>query len=74
MQIYVEIQRARLTRKLAAYKEAEGKVSEAADILQEVAVVSHGGGWSKFSRSAWPTVQVGVGMVLTKLGVRCGSS
>lgn len=39
-QIFVEIERARLTRKLAAMKEAEGNIAEAADILQEVAVVS----------------------------------
>ena len=40
LQIYVEIERARLTRKLAKIKEEEGKVKEAAEILQEVAVVS----------------------------------
>lgn len=40
LQIYVEIERARLTRKLALMKEDEGKVKEAAEILQEVAVVS----------------------------------
>lgn len=39
-QIFVEIERARLTRKLAAMKESEGQIAEAADILQEVAVVS----------------------------------
>lgn len=38
-QIFVEIERARLTRKLATMTEAEGKIAEAADILQEVAVV-----------------------------------
>lgn len=38
--IYVEIERARLTRRLAKIKEAEGKIDEAADTLQEVAVVS----------------------------------
>lgn len=38
--IYVEIERARLTRQLARMKEAEGAVQEAAEILQEVAVVS----------------------------------
>ena len=37
--IYVEIERARLTRRLAKIKEAEGKIDEAADTLQEVAVV-----------------------------------
>jgi hypothetical protein len=42
LQIFVEIERARLTRKLAAMKEAEGQIAEAADILQEVAVVSSG--------------------------------
>jgi hypothetical protein len=35
----VEIERARLTRKLAAIREAEGNINEAADTLQEVAVV-----------------------------------
>ena len=43
MQIYVEIERARLTRKLAQLKEQEGNIAEAADVLQEVAVVNaHG--------------------------------
>ncbi len=40
MQIFVEIERARLTKQLAKLKEEEGKIDEAADILQEVAVVS----------------------------------
>jgi hypothetical protein len=40
LQIFVEIERARLTRKLAAMREAEGNIAEAADTLQEVAVVS----------------------------------
>lgn len=40
--IFVEIERARLTRKLAAMKEAEGDIAEAADILQEVAVETFG--------------------------------
>ena len=40
MQIFVEIERARLTKQLAKLKEEEGKVDEAAEILQEVAVVS----------------------------------
>lgn len=39
VQIYVEIERARLTRRLARIQEAEGQVSEAADTLQEIAVV-----------------------------------
>ena len=38
-QIYVEIERARLTRQLAAIQEADGDVATAADTLQEVAVV-----------------------------------
>jgi hypothetical protein len=38
-QIYVEIERARLTRKLATMLEQDGNVSDAAEILQEVAVV-----------------------------------
>lgn len=49
-QIYVEIERARLTKRLAKIEEAKGNVSEAADILQEVAVVRYplpwtGWGW-----------------------------
>lgn len=40
--IYVEIERARLTRRLAKIKEAEGKIDEAADTLQEVAVETFG--------------------------------
>ena len=40
-QIYVEIERARLTRKLARIKEEEGQIKEAAETLQEVAVVGH---------------------------------
>ncbi|KAL4423423.1 hypothetical protein ABPG77_010001 [Micractinium sp. CCAP 211/92] len=40
--IYVEIERARLTRQLARMREAEGKVQEAAEILQEVAVETFG--------------------------------
>ena len=37
--IYVEIERARITRQLAQMKEEDGDVEEAATILQEVAVV-----------------------------------
>lgn len=44
-QIYVEIERARLTRQLARMREEEGAVQEAAEILQEVAVVSCVAGW-----------------------------
>lgn len=40
--IYVEIERARLTRLLAQMKEAEGNIAEAAEILQEVAVETFG--------------------------------
>lgn len=36
----MEIERARLTKRLAKIKEEEGNISEAAEILQEVAVVS----------------------------------
>ena len=39
-QIYVEIERARLTRQLATIQEDKGDVAAAADTLQEVAVVS----------------------------------
>ena len=37
-QIYVEIERARLTRRLAKIKEEQGQIAEAADLMQEVAV------------------------------------
>ncbi|CAG0893715.1 unnamed protein product [Cyprideis torosa] len=40
--IYVEVERARLTLKLALMKEAEGKVKEAAEILQELQVETFG--------------------------------
>mmetsp|Transcript_35851 Transcript_35851/g.101471 ORF Transcript_35851/g.101471 Transcript_35851/m.101471 type:complete len:489 (-) Transcript_35851:103-1569(-) len=40
--IYVEIERARLTRQLATIKENAGEIEEAADILQEVAVETFG--------------------------------
>ncbi len=40
MQIYVEIERARLTKQLAKTKEEEGNIQEAAETLQEVPVVS----------------------------------
>ena len=40
-QIYVEIERARLTKKLAGIKEEEGNIEEAAAIIQEVAVVGY---------------------------------
>ena len=42
----MEIERARLTKQLAKLKEEEGKVDEAAEILQEVAVVRPS--WSPF--------------------------
>lgn len=40
--IYVEIERARLTMKLSKIKEAEGKLAEAADVLQELQVRGNG--------------------------------
>jgi 26S proteasome regulatory subunit N5 len=40
--IFVEIERARITRQLAAMKEEDGDVDEAANILQEVAVETFG--------------------------------
>jgi len=40
--IYVEIERARLTKILAKKKEDEGKIAEAADILQEIQVETFG--------------------------------
>lgn len=40
--IFVEVERARLTRTLVTIKEAEGKTTEACDILQEVQVETIG--------------------------------
>jgi len=40
--IFVEVERARLTKKLALIKEKEGKISEAADILQELQIETFG--------------------------------
>lgn len=37
-QIYVEIERARLIKRLAKIKEEQGLIAEAADLMQEVAV------------------------------------
>lgn len=63
LQIFVEIERARLTRKLAAIREAEGSINEAADTLQEVAVVgadSQGSlAWSHSLQRALPRQQAG---------------
>ena len=39
-QIYVEVPRARLTMELAKIKEANGEVSDAANILQELQVLA----------------------------------
>ncbi|ORX46523.1 PCI-domain-containing protein [Hesseltinella vesiculosa] len=40
--IYVEVERARITRMLSKIKEDEGKINEAADILQELQVETFG--------------------------------
>ncbi|CAG8785056.1 5339_t:CDS:2, partial [Cetraspora pellucida] len=40
--IYVEVERARLTRLLSKIKEDDGKINEAADILQELQVETFG--------------------------------
>ena len=40
--MFVELERARLTRMVAEQEESEGKVSEAADVMQEVAVETIG--------------------------------
>lgn len=40
--IYVEVERARLTHKLAKMKEEEGNISEAADVIQELQVETYG--------------------------------
>lgn len=38
LQIYVEIERARLIKKLAKIKEEQGQIAEAAELMQEIAV------------------------------------
>jgi len=40
--IYVEVERARLTHKLAKMKEVDGEISEAADIMQELQIETYG--------------------------------
>jgi 26S proteasome regulatory subunit N5 len=40
--IYVEVERARITRKLAAQREAEGRIAEASETLQEVQIETYG--------------------------------
>lgn len=40
--IYVEIERARLTKKIAGIKEAQGSIEEAANIMQELQVETYG--------------------------------
>lgn len=40
--IYVEVERARLTHKLAQIREEEGNVQQAADIIQELQVETYG--------------------------------
>lgn len=55
--IYVEIERARITRQLAKMKEEDGDVSEAANILQEVAVETFGS-MSKVEKIAYILEQV----------------
>lgn len=42
LKIYVEVERARLTHKLSKMKEAEGKVEEAANLMQELQVETYG--------------------------------
>ncbi|KAJ7536401.1 hypothetical protein O6H91_12G067900 [Diphasiastrum complanatum] len=55
--IYVEIERARLIRKLAKIKEEQGLVAEAADLMQEVAVETFGA-MSKTEKIAFILEQV----------------
>ena len=40
--IYVEVERARLTHKLAKIREEEGNITEAANIIQELQVETYG--------------------------------
>jgi hypothetical protein len=42
IQIYVEVERARLTHKLAKMKEFEGDITEAANIMQELQIETYG--------------------------------
>ncbi len=42
MQIYVEVERARITKMLALMKELDGKINEASEILQEVQIETFG--------------------------------
>eukprot|EP00899_Mesostigma_viride_P029474 jgi/Mesvir1/9711/Mv12183-RA.1 len=55
--IYVEIERARLVRKFAQMKEDEGKLDEAAELMQEVAVETFGA-MSKTEKVAFILEQV----------------
>uniref|UniRef100_A0A061QT58 26S proteasome regulatory subunit N5 n=1 Tax=Tetraselmis sp. GSL018 TaxID=582737 RepID=A0A061QT58_9CHLO len=55
--IFVEIERARLTRQLARMKEDAGEVSEAAEVMQEVAVETFGA-MSKVEKIAFILDQV----------------
>lgn len=41
-QIYVEVERARLTHKLAKMKELDGDINEAANFMQELQVETYG--------------------------------
>ena len=50
VQIYVEIERARLIKKLAKIKEEQGLIAEAADLMQEIAVSAG------FLISCWPPI------------------
>lgn len=65
-QIYVEVERARLTRTLAGIREAEGKIAEAAEVLQEVAVETFGS-MDKREKAEFLLEQV-----RTEGGGRCG--
>jgi 26S proteasome regulatory subunit N5 len=42
VKIYVEVERARLTHKLAKMKEEEGNITEAANVIQELQVETYG--------------------------------
>lgn len=72
--IHVEIERARLTRRLAAMQEQEGKVAEAAETLQEVAVETFGG-MAKTEKIAFILEQVRLCLDkkdFVRAQVRCG--
>lgn len=62
-QIYVEVERARLTHRLAQLREEEGDVATAADIIQELQVETYGS--MEKREKVWLSVK------LSKVKFRC---